>query len=370
VIQQKLFTVGVAGSEGRVTYLSEFVRAHVRATWAGRLAGLLTEEQIAALRAVLCGRRIVVCFGAGVDSTALLIVLFAAGIAVDLVTFANTGGEKPETLRHVSMMSDTLHVWGYPSVSECRKLTKASTSYSDLEGNCLDNETLPSLAFGMKSCSIKWKQGPQDQFLMGAKSGPNARPPHPLWIETQAAGERILKLIGYDSGKADLRRSKNLATSDEVFDYAYPLQIIGWTRAECVKAIIQVLGPEYVPVKSACFFCPASKQWELFWLAAHHPDLLERALRMEYVALTGRHSRFDAIEFGATWEELVRDADRFPSSNTTVGLGRSFAWNQWARVNGVVDEHFRVRRELSSHFAQMADQLCGDDNALDARACA
>ncbi|MBB3965818.1 hypothetical protein [Rhizobium metallidurans] len=65
---------------------------------------------------------------------------------------------------------------------------------------------------------------------------------------------------------------------------------------------------------------------------------------LERNALTGRHSRFDEIEFGASWEELVRNADRFPSSNKTVGLGRSFAWNQWAQVNGVVDDDFRVRR--------------------------
>ena len=45
-----------------------------------------------------------------------------------------------------------------------------------------------------------------------------------------------------------------------------------------------VLGPDFVPIKSACFFCPASKVWELFWLAGYHPDLLERN------ALTGNHA--------------------------------------------------------------------------------
>ena len=98
-----------------------------------------------------------------------------------------------------------------------------------------------------------------------------------------------------------------------------------------------------VPIKSACFFCPASKNWELYWLAGLHPDLLDRALVLERNALTGRHSRFSEVEFGASWDDLVRTADRFPSTSTTVGLGRSFAWNQWARVNDVVDAAFRVR---------------------------
>jgi transmembrane sensor len=50
-----------------------------------------------------------------------------------------------------------------------------------------------------------------------------------------------------------------------------------------------------------------------------HPDLLEQALNMERVALTGRHSRFDRVEFVASWDELIRHADKFPSSKTTVG---------------------------------------------------
>jgi len=89
-------------------------------------------------------------------------------------------------------------------------LTKESTAYADLYGNCMTNETLPSLAFGLKSCSVKWKQVPQDQFLKGARRGPNARPPHPVWIDAQRRGQRIVKLIGYDCGPADVRRSKRL----------------------------------------------------------------------------------------------------------------------------------------------------------------
>jgi hypothetical protein len=91
---------------------------------------------------------------------------------------------------------------------------------------------------------------------------------------------------------------------------------------------------------------------------------------MERVALTGRHSRFEAVEFGEDWEDLVHDADRFPSSKTTVGLGRSFAWGHWARVNGVVDGNFKVRREESARFLELARNLQSEDNALDARACA
>lgn len=328
--------------------------------------GVLPPSRLAPL---LKGRLLAVCFGSGVDSTAMLVALHLAGLRPHVVTFADTGAEKPETMAHLDRMNAVLDAWGWDPIVVCRKVPLASTGYSDLYGNCIANETLPSLAFGMKSCSVKWKQKPQDQAIKGARSGPNAAPPHPIWIEAQRTGQRIVKLIGYDCSPADIRRSSRLPAADADFDYFYPLQVLGWMREDCVGIITDVLGADHVPIKSACYFCPASKIWELFWLAARHPDLLERALVLERTALTGKHSRFDELEFGASWDDLVRSADRFPSSNTTVGLGRSFSWNQWARLNRVVDDEFRVRRAEAdrSRFLAASRKLRQPDNALDAR---
>lgn len=332
---------------------------------------ILTTPQIAALHAALAGRLISVCFGAGVDSTAMLIALKLAGIRPDVITFANMKAEKTATMLHIDRINNLLSQWGWPPVSVCAKVPLVSTGYNDLYGNCMKNETLPSLAFGKKSCSIKWKQVPQDQFLMGAKRGPNKCEPHPVWIKHLNTGQKIVKLIGYDAGIADMRRAKNLPFSDQFFDYYYPLQMLGWTRADCIHAITDALGADMVPFKSACFFCPASKQWELYWLAAHQPELLEMALVLERNALTGRHSRFDKVEFGSSWEEMVLNADRFPSSKTTVGLGRSFAWNQWARVNDVVDENFKVKRHQVDRdrfiFLSKPEAFKTHDNSLDRR---
>ncbi len=330
---------------------------------------ILSPRQVLELRAALRGRKVALCFGGGVDSTGLLVALKVAGVRPDVITFADTAGEKKLTYRHIDRMQEVLLAWDFPPIDVVRKRPLASTGYTTLEGNCIKNETLPSLAFGMKSCSIKWKQEPQDQFLKGVKSGPNERPPHSVWITARAKGERMVKLLGYDSGPADLRRSKGLREADANFDFLYPLQLIGWKRHDCVRAIVVFLGPDFVPIKSACFYCPASKIWELYWLAAHEPDRFEDALFMERNALTGRHSRFDELYFGDTWENLVRNASSFPSSDTSVGLGRSFSWNQWALVNGVVDQEFRVKRHLAAQFAAKARELAGQDNALDSRSC-
>lgn len=330
---------------------------------------VLSEEQIAALRAELSGRLLALCFGSGVDSTAMLVALHAAGLRPDVLSFADTGGEKPQTIAHIDAVNSVLDGWGWPRIDVVRKVPLATTGYDTLEGNCLANETLPSLAFGLKSCSLKWKVAPQDQFLKGVKSGQNKSPPHPLWEKASAAGVKIVKLIGYDCGRADMRRSGRLKMSDAEFDFAYPLQTIGWAREECVRAIAATLGPNLVPIKSACFYCPASKRHELFWLAANHPELMERALLLERRALTGRHSRFDSVEFGASWEDMVRNADSFPSSKTTIGLGRNFAWNHWARINDVVDAEFNVHRDEVSvaRFIRQANTLRQADNSLDSR---
>lgn len=331
------------------------------------LGAILAPHQIAALRAALEGKSLAVSFGSGVDSTALLVALWLAGIVPDLITFADTGGEKKATLEHLARMNSVLARWGWPLIQICKHRTLPSTTYSDLYGNCMANQTLPSLAFGKKSCSIKWKQTPQNNLVKGVGRGPNKCEPHPIWRQYQATGRRIARLIGYDCGKADMRRSKNLPLADADFDYVYPLQVLGWARPDCIAAITSVLGSEMVPIKSACFYCPASKLWELFWLAAFEPDLLERALVLERRAMTGQHSRFKE-ETGLDWETWVRSGEPL-KAKAVVGLGRSGSWIQWALANDVMDHNCKVKRggEDRARFAYMADLMRRDDNALDQR---
>jgi hypothetical protein len=268
-------------------------------------------------------------------------------------------------------MVETMSQWcqsvGFPTIVTCTKLTLPTTGYSTLTGNCTDNETLPSLAFGRKSCSIKWKQGPQDQYLKGCEKGPNKRDPHPIWLDCQRRGIKPTKLIGYDAGPADIRRSAKLKESDALFEYRYPLQQLGMARGECIALILDEGLP--VPIKSACYFCPASQKWELWWLAGEHPELFEKALEMEVTAMTGHHTRFDEIEMGAGFMELIGSGKRWPSTSTTVGLGRSFAWNHWARMNNVCDSAGKVIADREWCLAQASKLKASGGNAADLRTC-
>jgi len=63
-------------------------------------------------------------------------------------------------------------------------------------------------------------------------------------------------------------------------------------------------------VKSACFFCPASKQHEILQL---EPTLQDAAVAMERNYREGRHYREDGSTKGLgrrfSWEELLRQRE-------------------------------------------------------------
>jgi hypothetical protein len=130
---------------------------------------------------------IAVCWGAGWDSTAMLIEMERRGIRPDVITFADVGAEKPGTYDFIPVFSQWLrdHSFPAPLICEYKPQEKTTARYreavikvadengialtaiqlqrlSRIYGNMVANETLPGIAFGMKSCSIKWKVEAQE----------------------------------------------------------------------------------------------------------------------------------------------------------------------------------------------------------------
>jgi hypothetical protein len=137
------------------------------------------------------------CWGAGWDSSAGIIEATRRGERIDLITFANTGGEKnvpdPErgeevgTYDFIPIFSDWCEAHGQPRPVICEYVPEPATreryeqvtrevvaalgltvdedqliNLSRLYGNMVANDTLPGIAFGPKSCSIKWKLEAQE----------------------------------------------------------------------------------------------------------------------------------------------------------------------------------------------------------------
>jgi hypothetical protein len=231
------------------------------------------------------GCPLVVAYGVGVDSTAMLVEFASRGVGPDLILFADTGGEKPETYAYLGVIRPFLARAGFPDAVVVRYRPKWA-AYDTLEGQCLHTGMLPSLAYGGSSCAVKFKRTPQDRHVLGWP------PAQRCW----GRGDKVLKAIGFD---ADLRRHRFV--EDERFRYWYPLVQWGYNRQRCQDIIAAAGLP--VPMKSACWVCPASKKREIVRLAEHHPDLLERALAIERNA----QAKLTSVK----------------------GLGRSFAWESF-----------------------------------------
>lgn len=241
---------------------------------------------------------LVVAYGMGVDSTAMLIGMHQRGERPDLILFADTGDEKLATYAYLPVINAWLARVGFPPVTIVKNPRPVSGDKS-LSASCLRLGTLPALAYGMHQCSLVWKRDPQHAFI---KTWAPA-------IAARAAGLNVINCIGYDAGPRDsCRQYKAEGKESPGFANRFPLIEWGWSRERCIEEISAAGLP--VPVKSACFHCPASKVQEIVWLKRNEPALHARAIAMEEGAKAYHQRRADKT-----------------GKKPTAGLGRRFAWS-------------------------------------------
>jgi len=243
--------------------------------------------------------KVIVSYGGGTNSTALLVGLHERGERVDAISFSDTGDEKPHTYSAIEEVSRWCVSVGFPAVEIIREEYWLPQQVKDgsLSGECLRLGTLPAKAFGFGTCSLKWKIEPGQRWLR-------------RWCDTNGVSlEDVVRLVGFDAGEPErVERAQRLAETKNVLPrQLYPLYDWGWGRDECVAAIARA-GLKAVG-KSACFMCPSSKKWELIDLRDNYPDLMARALEIERRAMAGE-GRANAAR---------------------VGLGRQFEWGEFLR---------------------------------------
>lgn len=188
---------------------------------------------------------VIVAWGAGVDSTAMIIELVARGERIDMVLLAEMP-ERPETLAFIPIFRRWMDERGVPNetVRYRPKRFKHWPEYRDLLENCLTNGTLPSISFGRGACSCKWKSSPQDAWTRA-------------WAPAQAAwarGQKVVRMIGFDCSPRDTQRYAHAKTLDDpLYEYRYPLREWGYDRNACIRRIATAGLPQVVA--SSCFFC-------------------------------------------------------------------------------------------------------------------
>lgn len=146
-----------------------------------------------------CNRPLIVAWGGGVNSTALVLGMYERVQRPDLILFADTGGEKPETYHYRDVFSAWLQRAGFPPLL----VVQNDGKYRQLEKECLEIKSLPSLAYGWHKCSEKYKIRPQDKFVK------NWLPAQECWNR----GQKVLKAIGFDAGET--RRVYGTPDSDK-----------------------------------------------------------------------------------------------------------------------------------------------------------
>lgn len=216
---------------------------------------------------------IAVSYGGGTNSTAMLIAMVLKDIKPDLILFADTGGELPETYEWVDTFSNWLCLQGFPAI-EWIKYTQAGTprqkfEYSTLEEECITKKMLPGKAYGYSNCSMKWKVDPIIKRVKNYCKSNNIE-----HIPRQFIGIHYGELSRILDKTGKVREMIREGIRQE-----YPL--IEWQlNQDNCNSLIKSIGLP-LPSKSSCFFCPNRKISEILELKEKHPDLYERAVFME-----------------------------------------------------------------------------------------
>lgn len=224
----------------------------------------------------------IVRYGAGTNSTALLVGMWERGERPDAIVFADTGGERPATYAYLTMFSAWLVERGFPAIITTRR---AKDNEETLEANCLRFSKLPSVAYGYKMCSTEFKRDPGSR-----------------WVRENYPGQDYVCVLGYDADEPERANRARPVNRHETIEC--PLIGWGWGRPECETAILRAGLP--LPGKSACFFCPNTSKERVRDLRRTLPDLFDRAV---------------AIEKNAAAEDT-----RTGTRSAVVGLGRRVRW--------------------------------------------
>lgn len=276
---------------------------------------------------------LIVCYGAGKDSTALLILLSYLGIRPDLIIFSDTGAERDSTYKFIPMMNAWLRSVGFPEITV---VSAARTRDASIEAHCFRLGIFAGLSYGKHNCSVIWKIEAQDRFV-------NSYLPA---IEARKAGRTICRMVGFHKGEEYRARRADENAVQETIDAdgckrttafalspdkssvtLFPLIEQGIDFDGVLDLIFRSGLP--IPSKSACFLCASTTELEIYQLSQDEPHLFFRSLVLERVVQRNeivKAGRVQGIAFGKKWSDYeCADpyADRIDEVIELFGLDRA-----------------------------------------------
>ena len=255
--------------------------------------------------------------GLGVNSIAGIIEATNRGVIFDHILFANTGiyyskGEKQATYAYLEVFNQWLLKNGQPYITLLHS-KNVNGEIISLYDEVYKLDTLPSIVFGWKSCSQRFKGAVQDKHVSTL----------PEVQEDRLNGNTLRKWIFYDADES--HRAKEY--SDDKFEVYYFLVDIDFGRFECLKVIADQGLP--IPQKSSCKYCPSTKPYQII-------ELYE----------TERLGFYESAE-------LERNALRGGKLLNVLGLGRDWSW--WELI--LAYRYFRFFKKNASSISKVHPKI-------------
>jgi len=189
----------------------------------------------------------ILSYGAGVNSTALMVILVKKKYPLDEVVFADTGAERPETYRYLRFTRSFLRKHGF-------RLRVLRSKNGTLLDTCRKRKVIPSMI---------WRWSTRDYKIT------------PIYAYYRSLQCHINQYVGIASDEIDRMK-------DSSVDYVtniYPLVDLEMSRADCIRFIREARLP--VPTKSGCFFCPFNTIERWYDMYTNQRPLYIRAMRLE-----------------------------------------------------------------------------------------
>ena len=221
---------------------------------------ILGDDQLPGLAETACGPTVVMSYGMGVDSTAILLRWLTDPCSRDfdladlVVITAHTGDEFEQTLRDVEevvLPALRRHGVRFIQVGRSQRNTTASGQGVVVLDDCTQPERLHLRGYKLSDEMLSAGTLPQVGGARVCSIHAKANCLEPV-IASVTAGRRYRHVLGFEAGETS-RAAKDSLFNTERRTGWYPLLDWGWDRARCLDFIAETAHRQWA--KSACSYC-------------------------------------------------------------------------------------------------------------------
>ena len=260
--------------------------------------------------------------GMGDDTSELIGELYVRGFEPKEIIFCDTGSEFPHTYEYIEHLKKWCREKNWSKVVVLKKLDKFKEPLSVIS-MITDQNTLPAMAFGKKSCSLRFKTETADLYFNNNPDCWKAWGVDKKGVSNKKHTGKILRMVGINFDEPS--RTQNWSPQNK-WVQVYPL--FDWVIGEKESEAVEEIGL-YYPGKSSCTVCPNMTHGEIAMLRDDYPVIFKQSLSIEanyrdrYLIKSNQNDLFGDESFdntvlglggrnGKTWEQMLQEYDANP----------------------------------------------------------